>query len=239
MVVLFRIFGYKYSPIRIIRRNPGAFAVCVCSFLYLPQYLSTAHISHEGGSTWSDVPLRLIVLGDSWSDNGKYPIDLPRNRLPPLQDQIQGPVWTEWLCSAIICEHDDNYARSLPSAPTTSLGAVVNTAVLNRTSPARTEGIMFFDLQTQVSQWLRFERKQDTSSRLRVQEKRGTIFTVRFSLWDIWYSSQLDDDDASETIRQSVDSLFEQLETIADSWPTGAKIILPEAMDPTFFRVGR
>ncbi|KAL8697080.1 MAG: hypothetical protein Q9224_002480 [Gallowayella concinna] len=93
---------------------------------------------------------------------------------------------------------------------------------------------MLSDLKTQVSQWLRFERKQYTSSRMRLQEKRGTIFTVWFSLWDIWYSSQLNDDDASEAIRQSIDSLFEQLETIADNSPTGVKIILPEAMDPTF-----
>ncbi|KAL8807330.1 MAG: hypothetical protein Q9200_004722 [Gallowayella weberi] len=223
MAVLFRIFGYKYHPIRIICRNPGAFTVCVCSFLYLLRYRSTAHVRHEGRSTWSDAPRRLIVFGDSWRDNGKYPIDLPRNRLLPLKDEIQGPVWTEWLCSAVSS-----------STRTTSLGAVVNIAVLNRTLPARNKELMLSDLKTQASQWLRFEGKQYTSSWLRVQEKRGTIFTVWFSLRDIWYSSQLNDNDASGAIRQSVDILFEQLDTIADSWPTGAKIILPEAMDPTF-----
>lgn len=93
---------------------------------------------------------------------------------------------------------------------------------------------MLSDLKTQVAQWLRFERKQYTSSRMGEKEKRGTIFTVWFALWDIWYYSQLNSDDASAAIRQSMDTLFEQLEIIADNWPTGAKIILPEAMDPTF-----
>ncbi|KAL8729351.1 MAG: hypothetical protein Q9181_005038 [Wetmoreana brouardii] len=93
---------------------------------------------------------------------------------------------------------------------------------------------MLSDLKTQVRQWLRFEKKQYTSSRMRAKEKRGTIFTVWFSLWDIWYYSQLSGGDASEAIDQSMDTLFEQLGIIADNWPLGAKIILPEAMDPTF-----
>ncbi|KAL8858076.1 MAG: hypothetical protein Q9178_005401 [Gyalolechia marmorata] len=136
----------------------------------------------------------------------------------------------------IKCNHHDNFARSLPAAPSTDLrGAVVNSAVLNRTLPAgHGEVTMLSDLKTQVSQWLRFERKQYTSSRMREKEKQGTIFTVWFSLWDIWYYSQLNPDDASDAIRQSIDTLFEQLGVIADHWPMGAKIILPEAMDPTF-----
>lgn len=93
---------------------------------------------------------------------------------------------------------------------------------------------MLSDLKTQVKQWLRFEKKQYTSSRVRAKEKRGTIFTVWFSLWDIWYYSQLSTDDASKAIAQSIDTLFEQFGIIADNWPSGAKIILPEAMDPTF-----
>ncbi|KAL8768347.1 MAG: hypothetical protein Q9209_005381 [Squamulea sp. 1 TL-2023] len=156
--------------------------------------------------------------------------------LLPLKEEAQGMVWTEWLCSAIKCNHHDNFARSLPASPKTDLrGAVVNSAILNRTLPAgHGEITMLSDLKTQVSQWLRFERKQYTSSRMREKEKRGTIFTVWFSLWDIWYYSQLNSDEASVAVRQSIDSLFEQLELIADHWPIGAKIILPEAMDPTF-----
>ncbi|KAI4239324.1 MAG: hypothetical protein L6R40_005539 [Gallowayella cf. fulva] len=251
VVPLFSVFGYKYNPIRIICRSPGAFAVCLCSFLYLVCYLPTASVRHELKSAWSNAPRRLIVFGDSWSDNGRYPIDVPPKKLLPMKEEAQGLLWTEWLCSAvgdarpaasvsevtqIQCSHHDNFARSLPSAPGTDLrGAVVNRAVLNRTLPAaHGEITMLSDLKTQVAQWLRFERKQYTSSRMGEKEKRGTIFTVWFALWDIWYYSQLNSDDASAAIRQSMDTLFEQLEIIADNWPTGAKIILPEAMDPTF-----
>lgn len=137
----------------------------------------------------------------------------------------------------IKCNHHDNFARSLPAAPKTShlRGAVVNSAVLNRTLPAgHGEVTMLSDLSTQVSQWLRFERKQYTSSRMREKEKRGTIFTVWFSLWDIWYYSQLNSDDAAQAVRESIDTLFDQLAVIADHWPMETKIILPEAMDPTF-----
>ncbi|KAI4127211.1 MAG: hypothetical protein LQ338_003330 [Usnochroma carphineum] len=161
---------------------------------------------------------------------------MPPRRLVPVRDEAQGPVWIEWLCLAIKCNHHDNFARSLPSASTTDLrGAVVDRGVLNRTLKGEHgEVTTLSDLKTQVAQWLRFEKKQYTSSRMREKEKRGTIFTVWFSLWDIWYYSQLSSDEASQAIRQSVDTLFEQLGIIADNWPSGAKIILPEAMDPTF-----
>ncbi|KAL8873206.1 MAG: hypothetical protein Q9174_001289 [Haloplaca sp. 1 TL-2023] len=173
----------------------------------------------------------------------------------PVKDDAQGLLWTEWLCLSvndmfsrreeqfgmadgrqINCNHHDNFARSLPSAPTTDLrGAVIDGAVLNRTLGVdHGEVTMLSDLKTQVQQWLRFEKKQYTSSRMRTKERRGTIFTVWFSLWDIWYYSQLPSVDATEAIAQTVDTLFEQLAIIADNWPLGAKIILPEAMDPTF-----
>ncbi|KAL8881059.1 MAG: hypothetical protein Q9198_001656 [Flavoplaca austrocitrina] len=236
VVPLFGLFGYKYNPIRIIARSPGAFTVLLCSFVYLVWYLPTANVRYELKSAWSDAPRRLIVFGDSWSDNGDYPIDLPPKKWLLRREEAQGPVWTEWLCSAIKCNHHDNFARSLPTAPTTELrGAVVNSAVLNRTLPTgHGEVVMLPDLKTQVSQWLRFEKKQYTSSRMREKEKRGTIFTVWFSLWDIWYYSQLNSDEASKAIEESIDTLFEQLGVICDHWPMGAKIILPEAMDPTF-----
>ncbi|KAL8968736.1 MAG: hypothetical protein Q9183_002321 [Haloplaca sp. 2 TL-2023] len=221
---------------RRLGRSPSAVLVCFCSILYLVWYLPTANVKHELQSAWSDTPRRLIVFGDSWSDNGLYPIDGPPKNLIPVKDEAQGLLWTEWLCLSIKCNHHDNFARSLPSAPKTDLrGAVVDSAVLNRTFRAdHGEVTMLSDLKTQVQQWLRFEKKQYTSSRMRTKERRGTIFTVWFSLWDIWYYSQLSSVDATEAITQTVDTLFEQLAIIAENWPLGAKIILPEAMDPTF-----
>ncbi|KAL8839792.1 MAG: hypothetical protein Q9170_001603 [Blastenia crenularia] len=214
MVVSFSsLLGFKHNPIKLLTRSHGALVVCFCSILYLAWYLPSVNLRHELTSAWSDAPRRLIVFGDSWSDNGKYPIDLPPKNLLPIKEEIQGPVWTEWLC----------------------LAAMVDGSVLNRTLAAdRGDVTRLSDLKTQVAQWLKFEKKQYTSSRMREKEKRGSIFTVWFSLWDIWYYSQLTGDDASEAIRQSMDTLFEQLGIIADHWPLGAKIILPEAMDPTF-----
>ena len=50
---------------------------------------------------WSANPRRLIVFGDSWSDNGQYPIDPPPKDQMPKRKKAQGKVWTEWLCSAV------------------------------------------------------------------------------------------------------------------------------------------
>ncbi|KAL9603133.1 MAG: hypothetical protein Q9219_001336 [cf. Caloplaca sp. 3 TL-2023] len=256
MVVSFSsLLGFKHNPIKLLTRSHGAIAVCACSILYLTYYFPTVSVRHELRSAWSNAPRRLIVFGDSWSDNSIYPADSPPKNLLPVKEEAQGPVWTEWLCLAVSgssgympavsspltagqikCNHHDNFARSLPSPVTTDLrAAVVDGAVLNRTFAAEHGEIpLVSDLKTQVAQWLKFEKKQYTSSRMREMEKRGTIFTVWFSLWDIWYYSQLPSEGASEAIRLSIDTLFEQLGIIADHWPLGAKIILPEAMDPTF-----
>ncbi|KAL8762179.1 MAG: hypothetical protein Q9184_001776 [Pyrenodesmia sp. 2 TL-2023] len=117
---------------------------------------------------------------------------------------------------SIKCNHYDNFARSLPSTSVTDLrGAVVDGGVLNRTLAEEHDEITTLpDLKTQVAQWLRFEKKQYTSSRRRERRNGGPF--------------------SPSAIRQSIDSLFEQLGVIADSWPLGTKIILPEAMDPTF-----
>lgn len=107
--------------------------------------------------------------------------------------------------------------------------------MLNRTLAGENGNITtLLDLKTQVAQWLRFERKQYTSNRMREKEKRGTIFTVWFSLWDISYHSQLDNDDALEAIRQSIDALFKQLGVIADSWPLGTGINLAQSHGTRF-----
>ncbi|KAL8952912.1 MAG: hypothetical protein Q9222_001202 [Ikaeria aurantiellina] len=255
MVVSFAtVTGFKHNPLRILSRSPSAFAACVCSIFYLAWYLPTINVKYELKTAWSDAPRRLIVFGDSWSDNGNYPIDSPSKQLVPVREESQGLVWTEWLCYAvrshcddgpdggsltghqIKCNHHDNFARSLPSVPATDLkGAVIDGDVLNRTLAAEHGDVtMLSDLKTQISQWLRFEKKHYASSRRGKKERMGTIFTVWFSLWDIWYYSQLATDDAAEAINQSIDTLFEQLGIIAENWPSGAKIILPEAMDPTF-----
>ena len=240
---------------RLFTRFTGIVGVCLCSIIYLIYYHPASSVRTELKNAWSEAPRRLIVFGDSWSDNGKYPIDPPPKHMLPNRDQAQGQVWTEWLCTAvrasrphalcflgwltcvqIKCNHHDNFARSLPSLWTTDLrGAVVDSGVLNGTLNSEQGDITPLpDFKMQVEQWLRFEKKQFTSSRMREKEKKGTIFTVWFSLWDLWYYSQKSNDDGSKAVSQSLDALFEQLGVIADNWQSDVKIILPEAMDPTF-----
>lgn len=65
-----------------------------------PSLLSSWARGPTAFQSWES-PQRLIVFGDSWSDNGRYPID------PPSQDQVisrdaqQGQVWTDWLCAMV------------------------------------------------------------------------------------------------------------------------------------------
>lgn len=90
------------------------------------------------------------------------------------------------------------------------------------------------DLRTQVQQWLKFEKSQYMSSRIRETERKGTIFTVWFSLWDLWYYSNKTKDEASAAIKETVDTLFEQLNEVSKHWSGEVKVVMPEAIDPTF-----
>lgn len=89
------------------------FAIGLCSVVYLtwflPAYsvknklgrlLPTFSIRKEANTHWDSNPRRLIVFGDSWSDNGHYPVDQPLRDQIPSREEAQGKVWTEWLCSA-------------------------------------------------------------------------------------------------------------------------------------------
>lgn len=90
------------------------------------------------------------------------------------------------------------------------------------------------DLRTQVQQWIRFEKSQYMSSRIRETERKSTIFTVWFSLWDLWYNSSKTPDEASKAIEGTIDTLFEQLNEVAKHWSGVVKVVMPEAIDPTF-----
>ena len=114
-------------------------------------------------------------------------------------------------------------------------GAVVNSDVLNKTFNKGEEAEEpLADLRTQVQQWIRFEKSQYMSSRIREMERKGTIFTVWFSLWDLWYYSNKTKDEASKAIEETVDTLFAQLDEVAKHWSGDVKVVMPEAIDPTF-----
>ena len=91
-------------------------AVSVCSILYLtrslPRATSSINVELEklinSSSTqpadpiqWGKSPNRLLVFGDSWSDDGHYPIDPPASDQTPVRDEARGRVWTEHLCAVV------------------------------------------------------------------------------------------------------------------------------------------
>lgn len=90
------------------------------------------------------------------------------------------------------------------------------------------------DLRTQVQHWLAFEKKQYANSRVSNIERNGTVFVVWFSLWDLWHYSQLNLTESEAAVTKTMDAFFEQLDVIAENWPSKLKIIIPEAIDITF-----
>ena len=90
------------------------------------------------------------------------------------------------------------------------------------------------DFRTQVQHWVTFEKKQYANSRVSEIERSGTVFVVWFSLWDLWYYSEKTLAEAEAAVTKTMVALFEQLDVIAENWPSEMKIIVPEAIDTTF-----
>ena len=146
----------------------------------------------------------------------------------------------------ISCTHHDNFARSLPYAWDSGYsGAVVesdllnstvsNTTLSNNTSLTDVElAEPLADLEMQVQHWLTFEKKQYANSRVSAVERRGTVFVVWFSLWDLWYHSKNPLAEAEAAVTRTMDALFDQIDVIVENWPSNLKIIIPEAIDTTF-----
>ena len=102
---------------RLFTRLKGLAAIGIiglCSILYLTWFLPGFSVKNELGRLlptvsvtngthmqWNNKPRRLIVFGDSWSDNGVYPVDPPSKDQMPDREEARGMVWTEWLCSAV------------------------------------------------------------------------------------------------------------------------------------------
>lgn len=95
------------------------------------------------------------------------------------------------------------------------------------------------DFKAQVQQWIAFEKQQIGTGREIEDERLGTIFIVWFSIWDIWYLSEVNLDVAQVALRKSVDIFFEQLDILADNWPSQTRFILPEAVDITLLPAWR
>ena len=114
---LFSLFGHHKGKVRLLTpttKFTSILAVGLCSILYLTWYIPSISVKTElqrlipirpprteVGGYWDASPRRVIVFGDSWSDNGQYLVDPPSKDLTPIREEAQGKVWTEWLCSAV------------------------------------------------------------------------------------------------------------------------------------------
>jgi len=108
--------GHKPRPSNVLIRSKSLTAIIaaglcsiVCLTWFLPAFsiktklgrlLPTVSVDTEAHTHWTSSPRRLIVFGDSWSDDGQYPVDPPQRDQGPRREEAQGKVWTEWLCSA-------------------------------------------------------------------------------------------------------------------------------------------
>ena len=115
--------GHKSQLFAILTRRKSLtviVAVGLCSVLYLIHLLPHLAVRRSFIQSAPQVtfnttqhkppagthPRRLIVFGDSWSDNRQYPVDPPPSQELPKWKEAQGKVWTEWLCSAVELPHN-------------------------------------------------------------------------------------------------------------------------------------
>lgn len=135
----------------------------------------------------------------------------------------------------------------MKSPPASELrGAVIDSSLLNSSWMAQkrvnhasmiqevdiTEPVS--DLRAQIQQWLAFEKTQYGKDRSKEAEKQRTVFSLWFSSWELWYYSGGVHANAQIAVTKSMDTLFEQLDLLADNWTSDPKIILLDACDLTF-----
>ena len=144
VIGFFSLAGHRKGNARLLTRSTGftvILAIGICSIIYLTwflpgfsvktgleRFIPTESARPEVEIHWDESPRRFIVFGDSWSDNGQYPIDPPPKELMPERDEARGKVWTEWLCAAVFDHHSicsisaNTILRSLVLIMTTSHG---------------------------------------------------------------------------------------------------------------------
>lgn len=125
VIGFFSLAGHHKGNARLLTRSTGftvILALGICSIVYLTWFLpgfsvktglerfiptgsAKTQVETEVEIHWDKSPRRLIVFGDSWSDNGQYPIDPPPKELMPERDEARGQLWTEWLCTAVCHPH--------------------------------------------------------------------------------------------------------------------------------------
>ncbi|KAJ5224074.1 hypothetical protein N7468_008616 [Penicillium chermesinum] len=201
--------------------------VAACSMLYSAWFLSTRTLNDlvslsSHFETAKTFDRRLVVFGDSWSDN--------KTNAP------EGPIWTDWLCSMFSC-HQENLAASMTSLTGKETGAVIDNKELGLVGRLSQMQVAGFDFKTQLEKWLVAEKQtlyglseEDLWSR-----QQRTIFAVSFGVWDIWDLVQKDYDTAVASIDRRMESLLGQLNQLSDRWGSSdIKLILTQTVDVTF-----
>ncbi|CAG8946789.1 unnamed protein product [Penicillium salamii] len=163
---------------------------------------------------------RLVVFGDSWSDNSNSTAN------------SQGPIWTDWLCSMMSC-HQENLAQTASPLRGRNLGAVVDNHeldLLGRLSQTR-----LADFESQLEQWLAAESSLDLSEDAVRYRQNHTIFVVSFGVWDLWSLIGKDYDTARQSVERRIARIMEHLDDLSARWSTSElKVILTQTVDVTF-----
>ncbi|KAK7518595.1 hypothetical protein IWZ03DRAFT_308629, partial [Phyllosticta citriasiana] len=130
------------------------------------------------------------------------------------------------------CDSIENYARSSGSFDFKAHpDALVDTDVVANVTNQNPSNAKFkADFGMQVQRWINSE--QQRLNRTGVQER--TVFTVFFGISDVWQYVGLEDKEAHEGVRQSIRTLFAQLDVIAQFMRKPIQVVLPHIPDITF-----
>ncbi|KAJ5375062.1 Esterase SGNH hydrolase-type [Penicillium concentricum] len=218
--------------IRPFNRFYALSAIAVCTifvsawFLKSRTVLEVAPLVSDPFQVASTFDQRLVVFGDSWSDNSWN---------GNQSSEAQGEIWTDWLCSMFSC-HQENLAQTAsPLLKGKNIGAVVDNKeldLLGQWSQAH-----LADFKSQLQQWLDAESaatKGFSEEAVRSRQDR-TIFIVSFGVWDLWGMITKDYDTASKSVERRIATLMGQLDTLSEQLgTTELKLILTQTVDVTF-----
>ncbi|KAJ5662768.1 hypothetical protein N7462_011694 [Penicillium macrosclerotiorum] len=213
--------------LRLFNRFYALCGIAACTILYSAWFLTFRNfgdivpLGSEQFRTATSFDQRLVVFGDSWSDNDT--------------EEPQGQVWTDWLCEMFSC-HQENLAQTAKSVLRGKYaGSVVDNTELDLTS--RLSQTRLADFKTQLDQWMNAESSSlEGFSAEQIQDRHDrTIFVVSFGVWDIWNLVSKDYDSASTAVGRRIGTLVEQLNKLADRWGSmQLKVILTQTVDVTF-----
>ncbi|KAJ5160848.1 uncharacterized protein N7482_007852 [Penicillium canariense] len=214
---------------RLSNRFYALCAVAACTILYSAWFLTSRNfgdivpLTSEKFRTATSFDQRLVVFGDSWSDNDT--------------GDERGHVWTDQLCEMFSC-HQENLAQTAKSALRGKYaGSVVDNAELDLFG--RLSQTKLADFKGQLQQWLDAESASLaglTEEQIRSRQER-TIFVVSFGVWDIWSLVTKDYNTATGSVERRISTLVKQLNYLSERWGSGSdrlKVILTQTVDVTF-----